>query len=76
VRLEADGSWTVFDILTGWPADHDGLFLDGFDKSKVIVFASSQMLSTNTTAGCRPVEAHLFSSIAGPKYFHRLLFDA
>ncbi|MFP3547321.1 hypothetical protein SB748_28325 [Rhizobium sp. SIMBA_035] len=32
VRLEGDGTWTVFDVFTGWPADYDGRFLDGLDQ--------------------------------------------
>jgi len=32
VRIEGDGTWTVFDIFTGWPADYVGRFLDGLDK--------------------------------------------
>ena len=33
LRLEGDGTWTVFDIFTGWPADHEGRFLDDLEKS-------------------------------------------
>ncbi|WP_155947754.1 hypothetical protein [Rhizobium sp. 2MFCol3.1] len=32
VRLEGDGTRTVFDIFTGWPADYDGRFLDGLEQ--------------------------------------------
>lgn len=32
VRVEGDGTSTVFDVFTGWPADYDGRFLDGLDQ--------------------------------------------
>ncbi len=32
VRVEGDGTWTVFDVFTGWPADYLGRSLDGLEE--------------------------------------------
>lgn len=34
MRKEDDGSWTVFDIFTGWPADVNGVPQDGLEMEQ------------------------------------------
>ncbi|TAX22740.1 hypothetical protein ELI02_33850 [Rhizobium leguminosarum] len=66
VRVEGDGTWTVFDVFTGWPADYVGRSLDGLEKG--LADSLCAVLWTSTAAGRRAAEAVLSSSISGAKH--------